>query len=77
MPSAAARGRRRKGKLATGIIGLPLPLVSLVGAIRLAKPDSFCARRFYNPTKLARAHKRFGAGQQRRHERMRSLLGAK
>jgi len=51
--------------------------VSLVGAVRLAKPESFWARRFYNPTKIERAHKRFGPEQQRRHERMRSLLGAK
>jgi hypothetical protein len=64
-----------KGKLATGIIGLPVPLVALIGAFRLAKPTSFWARRFYKPGKMARAHKRFGARQQRRHERLRRLVG--
>lgn len=34
-----------KGKLATGVIGLPVPLVALIGAFRLAKPASFWARR--------------------------------
>jgi hypothetical protein len=44
-----------KGKIATGLIGLPVPLVSLVGAVRLAQPSSFWARRFYAERKMATA----------------------
>jgi hypothetical protein len=44
-----------KGKIPTGLIGLAIPIVSLVGSLRLAKPESFWARRFYGPDKHARA----------------------
>jgi hypothetical protein len=30
-----------KGKLNTGLLRLPIPLLALVGAVRLAKPSSF------------------------------------
>ena len=60
-----------KGKIATGLISLPVPLISLVGAIRLAKPSSFWARRFYSGRKLARAQERFGDEYQARRERLR------
>ena len=64
-----------KGKLATGVIGLPVPLVAVIGAFRLAKPTSFWARRFYKPAKMVRAQKRFGPQQQRRRERLRRIVG--
>ena len=35
-----------KGKIVTGLAGLPIPILSLVGAIRLAKPWSFWAKRY-------------------------------
>jgi hypothetical protein len=38
-----------KGKPLLGLVGLFLPLVSLVGAIRLASPTSPWARRWYGP----------------------------
>ncbi len=47
-----------KGKLVTGLVGLPIPLLGLVGAIRLAKPSSFRARRFYSEAKMAKAQDR-------------------
>jgi hypothetical protein len=47
-----------KGKLVTGLVGLPIPLLGLVGAIRLAKPSSFWARRFYSEAKMAKAQER-------------------
>lgn len=47
-----------KGKLVVGLAGLPLPTVSFLGAVRLAKPESFWARRFYGEKKLARAVRR-------------------
>lgn len=52
----------RKGKYATTVLGLFIPFVSLVGAVRLADPSSAWARRHYGPEKLERArarHERF------------------
>jgi hypothetical protein len=63
-----------KGKIATGLISLPVPTIALVGAIRLAKPSSFWARRFYSGRKLARAEERFGEGYLARRERLRDLF---
>ena len=50
-----------KGKLMWGVFGVYLWPVGLTGAIRLAKPDSWWARRHYDPTKLARSHERYDA----------------
>ena len=47
-----------KGKPFAAILGVLLPLVAIVGAVRLAKPGSRWARR-YGPSKLERAHARF------------------
>jgi hypothetical protein len=63
-----------KGKLITGLLGLPIPFVALVGAVRLAKPSSYWARRWYSERKLARAHERFGSRYQARRERLRDLF---
>jgi hypothetical protein len=66
-----------KGKLATGLIGVFAPFVSLVGAIRLAKPGSPWARWRYakRPRKLARAEGRFGERYQLRWDRIRDAIG--
>jgi hypothetical protein len=50
-----------KGKIFMGIAGMLFPIVGIIGAIRLAKPDSFWARRRYDAdgSKLARATKRY------------------
>lgn len=64
-----------KGKLATGVIGAVVPLFALVGAARLAKPASPWARRRYAGAKLSRAERRFGPAYQRRHDRLRDLVG--
>jgi lysyl-tRNA synthetase class 2 len=49
-----------KGKIWTGVIGLFVPLVAIVGAIRMARLNSPWARRRYTkkPKKLARAKRR-------------------
>ena len=60
-----------KGKTATGVAGFFLPLISIVGAIRLAKPGSPWAHRRYGEAKRARAEKRFPA----RRSRWRELIG--
>jgi hypothetical protein len=45
----------RKGKLRTAVVGFFLPLVAITGAIRLARPRSRWATRFYTRKKLAKA----------------------
>ena len=64
-----------KGKIPTGLIGLVVSIVSLVGAIRLAKPTSYWARRFYNQQKMAKAEARFAAEDARR-EKWRARFGS-
>jgi len=48
-----------KGKRIVGVIGFLLWPVGLAGAVRLAQPDSFWARRLYEPEKLARSVERY------------------
>jgi len=55
-----------KGKIIMGLAGLPVPIFSYTGAFRLAKPESFWARRFYGEKKLARAAKRHARYEGRR-----------
>lgn len=64
-----------KSKLSTGLIGIVVPLVALVGAVRLAKPSSVWARRRYSDRKLTRARRRFGAAYEQRWNRIRDLVG--
>jgi hypothetical protein len=40
---------------------LTIGLVWWIASLRLARPDSWWARRFYGPDKLARAQRRYGA----------------
>jgi hypothetical protein len=73
---AAAVVAFMKGKLILGAIGLFVPFVAWVAAIRLARPGSPWARRRYRerPRKLARAIARFER-HDARMERLRDLLG--
>jgi hypothetical protein len=48
-----------KGKRLTAIVGIFVPLVALVGAIRLGHPDSRWGRRFYRDGRLTKARARF------------------
>ena len=50
-----------KGKIYFAIFGVFIPLISLIGAIRLAEPDSAWARRFYSPgsKKLSKSQNRY------------------
>ena len=63
-----------KGKLVYGLVGFLVPVLALVGSIRLAKPESFWAKRFYGDARTAKAHERFGAKYEARRERIRDLL---
>lgn len=48
-----------KGRLLLGVVGMFIPVVALVGAIRLAEPSSLWARRRYSGERLERAQARF------------------
>ncbi len=65
-----------KGRLLLGLIGLFVPLVSLVAALRLAAPSSPWARWFYRPgsRKLSRCDARFARVRTRR-ARIMDLIG--
>lgn len=63
-----------KGKLVMGLLGFFVPLLAMTGAIRLAKPESFWARRYYRDGKAERAAQRFGEEYRARVERRRDLL---
>jgi hypothetical protein len=64
-----------KGKLMLGLIGIFIPFVSLVAAIRLATPRSWWARRWYKPKKLARSEARFERHRARRKRMIDTILG--
>jgi hypothetical protein len=65
-----------KGKLVTGVIGVLLSPVAIIGAIRLGKPQSWWARRRYarHPRRMARAEHRFGSRYQQRWNRVRDFI---
>ncbi len=65
-----------KGKLFCGFIAIFIPVVGLVGAIRLARPGSPWARRRYpeGSRRLARATERY-ARHDRRMDGFRRLIG--
>jgi hypothetical protein len=71
-----------KGKGRTAIFGVIVPLVALVGAIRLARPGSPWARRFYRRRPRARARSRLRAYHHDRRwakprRRLQELIGGK
>ena len=66
-----------KGKTSTGVIGLFISPVALVGAIRLAKPASPWAQRRYDEAKRDRALQRFPPGPSRWREAIGGAPSAK
>jgi hypothetical protein len=62
-----------KGRVLLGVIGLFVPGVALVGALRLARPGSPWARVRYGEEQMGRARERFAAD--RPAQRMRRELG--
>jgi hypothetical protein len=48
-----------KDRVILGVLGIFVPVVAMAGAVRLARPASFWARRFYGQAKLERARSRF------------------
>ncbi|MGN6167873.1 MAG: hypothetical protein ACTHQQ_06835 [Solirubrobacteraceae bacterium] len=67
-----------KGRLLLGLIGVFIPLVSVVAAARLAAPSSPWARWFYRPgsRKLTRAEARFARSRARHVRVMDVIAGA-
>lgn len=65
-----------KGKIVTGVIGIVVTPVALVGAIRLAKPGSWWATRRYasRPGRAVRAAHRFDERRGERWDRLRDLV---
>lgn len=65
-----------KGKVVTGVTGIVLGVVAFVGAIRLAKPGSWWARRRYasRPRRAARAVNRYDQRREERWNRLRDLV---
>jgi hypothetical protein len=65
-----------KGKVTTGVIGVVISIVALVGAVRLAKPGSWWAARRYTsrPQRAERAAHRYGQRYQARWNRLRDLV---
>jgi hypothetical protein len=64
-----------KGKPMLGMIGIFIPLVSLVAAIRLASPRSWWARRWYHGKKLARSERRWLRIKARHKRVVNAILG--
>lgn len=66
-----------KGKLIAGAVGVLVPGVALVGAVRLAKPTSRWARARYatRPARRERAERRFGPLYAAGMNRLKDLLG--
>jgi hypothetical protein len=65
-----------KGKVVTGVVGIVISVVALVGAIRLAKPGSWWAAHRYagRPRLAGRAASRYGQRHQERWNRLRDLV---
>ena len=52
-----------KGKPGMVLAGLFVPLVGLIGAIRLAKPSSYWAWHWYDQDKITEAQRRFAGSE--------------
>lgn len=65
-----------KGKIVTGVIGMVLQVVGLIGAIRLAKPGSWWSTHRYRhrPRALHRSQARFDDRYEARWNRVRDLV---
>ena len=66
-----------KGKLTRGLLAVFVPGVGLIGALRLAKPGSLWARRFYDDQRHQRTRARYERNLtfHRLHERFDCFIG--
>ena len=65
-----------KGKVVTGVVGIAIGVVALVGAIRLAKPGSWWALRRYStrPRRADRSRRRYDRRRLERWNRLKDLV---
>jgi hypothetical protein len=63
-----------KGRPVLGVIGVFVPAVALLAALRLARPSSPWARRRYDLRRMARARHRFPPGRETRWDRLVDLF---
>lgn len=63
-----------KGRVLLGVVGVFVPVLALVAMLRLARPGSPWARRWYGPAKLARSRARYPAGRRTRLDRLVDLF---
>jgi hypothetical protein len=65
-----------KGRIVLGVLGMLMPLLAYVAAVRLARPRSPWARRFYHAgsRRLARSQRRFPAGRPSRWDPLINLF---
>ncbi|TCK21714.1 hypothetical protein [Pseudonocardia endophytica] len=65
-----------KGRIVLGLVGVLLPVVSWVAALRLARPRSFWAQKFYRAggERATRAERRFPPGSRSRWDRVVDLF---
>jgi hypothetical protein len=68
-----------KGKPACAVLGLFLPVIALVASVRLAKPNSVWARRWYSPSsrRAGRARARFPDGERTWWDRLAEGVGGR
>jgi lysyl-tRNA synthetase class 2 len=71
-----------KGKVYFAVFGVFIPLLALIGAVRLAEPDSIWARRFYGAEgkKIQRSRQRYERYEKKwrsRKERVWDIIGGK
>jgi hypothetical protein len=68
-----------KGRTLLGVVGVFIPVLALVAALRLAQPRSPWARRFYRPgsARLARARRRFPEGRRTRWDPLVDLFAGR
>jgi hypothetical protein len=67
-----------KGRVVLGVVGVFVPVVALVGALRLARPESFWARRWYHlgSRRWRRCHERYPPGRQNPWDHLVNLFAA-
>lgn len=65
-----------KGKIVTGVVGIVVGFIAVIGAIRLAKPGSWWATRRYasRPKRASRAARRYDRRYEERWNKVRDLV---
>lgn len=65
-----------KGRPVLAVLGMFLPFVGPVAALRLARPSSWWARRRYGTRRMVRSRRRFPVGRRSRWDSLVDLFAA-